>query len=286
MGRGAGKGGREDGSFYYEMVKHPLAKLDRAEIEAHPWPDPFDPARTAGVREKFERMREETDKAIVGKFTTSIWEQATYLCGLQNFLEALALEPEAAGAVLDKTCDVAMGLAEVGLNAAGDLIDIFRLSGEDLGTQRSSLISPGMYERFVRPRHARLWTYVKSRLKEINPQAKMMLHSCGAVRAFIPAWIEMGLDVLDPIQPSAAGMAAKGLKADFGDRLSFHGGLDLQEILPHGTPEQVKAHVRETLAALAPGGGYILSPAHNVQSDVPAENLIAIRDALLEQEGE
>jgi uroporphyrinogen decarboxylase len=107
-----------------------------------------------------------------------------------------------------------------------------------------------------------------------------MLHSCGNVRAFIPSWMEMGLNVLDPIQPRAEGMEPHGLKQDFGQKLVFHGGIDLQHVLPLGTPDEVKAEVRRYIQALAPGGGYIVAPAHNVQSDVPPENLVAIRDAI------
>ena len=273
---------RDDGSYYFEMVRHPLSTPTFQDVADFPWPDPYDPARVEGVREKFLHLRSETDKAIIGKFTTSIWEQSTYLVGLQSFLEMLALQPALAGAILDKTCDVAIGLADVGLKAAGDLIDVFRLSGEDLGTQNSALISPKMYDRCVRPHHERLWSFIKKKLAEINPNARLMLHSCGSVRAFIPAWIEMGLDILDPVQPNIAGMSPPDLKREFGSRLVFHGGIDIQQILPNGTPEQVKSHVREQIRAFGSGGGYIVAPAHNVQSDVPVANLIALRDAVLE----
>jgi uroporphyrinogen decarboxylase len=137
-----------------------------------------------------------------------------------------------------------------------------------------------MYDNIVRPRHERLWSYIRTRLAEINPGVKLMLHSCGNVRPFISRWIEMGLDILDPIQPNAAGMSPKELKADFGSKLTFHGGIDLQHILPYGSVAEVRQHVADYIQALAPGGGYILAPAHNVQSDVPPENLTAIRDAL------
>jgi uroporphyrinogen decarboxylase len=270
-----------NGSYYFEMVKHPLANPGWQALRDFPWPDPYDPARVKDVREKFLRYRRATDKSIASKFTTSIWEQATYLVGLQTWLELMVENPDLAGAILDKTCEVALGLADVGLAAAGDLIDIFRLSGEDLGTQTNALISPAMYDRIVRPRHERLWSFIKGRLADTNPGVKLMLHSCGNVRPFISRWIEMGLDILDPIQPNAVGMSPKGLKADFGSRLTFHGGIDLQEVLPYGSVADVRQHVAQTIQALAPGGGYIVAPAHNVQSDVPPENLVAIRDTIV-----
>jgi uroporphyrinogen decarboxylase len=281
-GVGRAKVIRDDGSYYFEMIKNPLCNPTLQQIKDFPWPDPYDPARVEGVREKFLRFRRDTDKAIGGKFTTSIWEQASYLVGIQNWLELMALQPDIACAIMDKTCEVAIGFADVGLKAVGDLIDIYRLSGEDLGTQTSSLISPKMFDRYVRPFHKRLWSYVKNRLADINPDAKMFLHSCGNVRAFIPAWIDLGLDILNPVQPTVAGMQPLELKQEFGSRLVFHGGIDTQQILPNGTPEQVKSHVKECIQAFAPGGGYIAAPAHNVQSDVPVANLIALRDAVLE----
>jgi uroporphyrinogen decarboxylase len=107
-----------------------------------------------------------------------------------------------------------------------------------------------------------------------------MLHSCGNIRPFIPTWIEMGLDILDPIQPRARGMEPEGLKRDFGEILVFHGGLDIQSTLPFGTTEEVAEEVKRYIRALAPGGGYIIAPAHNVQSDVPPQNLVSVRDAI------
>ena len=175
-----------------------------------------------------------------------------------------------------------MGLDEVGIEAAGEYVDILRLSGEDLGTQEGPMISLPMFRRLIRPYMEKLWRFAKKKLLEKNPGAKIMLHSCGSVRWVIPDWIEMGLDILDPIQPKAKGMDPFQLKADFGDKLSFHGGIDAQYILPFGTVEEVRQYTRKYIQALAPGGGYIVAPVHNVQGDVPPENLVAMRDAVEE----
>jgi uroporphyrinogen decarboxylase len=142
------------------------------------------------------------------------------------------------------------------------------------------MISPKLFNALVQPRFARLWDTAKSLSQAKNPAAKLMLHSCGNVRPFIPTWIEMGLDILDPIQPRARGMEPDGLKRDFGGQLTFHGGLDLQHTLPFGSPAEVQAEVKRYIQALGPGGGYIVAPAHNVQSDVPPANLVAARDAV------
>lgn len=170
----------------------------------------------------------------------------------------------------------------MGIEAAGQYVDLLRLSGEDLGSQEAALISLPMFRRLLRPYLQELWGYAKQKLLEKNPTAKIMLHSCGNVRSFIPDWIEMGLDVLDPIQPNAKGMDPFALKRDFGDRLSFHGGIDAQYVMPFGTTEEMRQHTRKYIQALAPGGGYIVAPVHNVQGDVPPQNLVAMVEAVEE----
>jgi|TARA_B100001964_G_scaffold73791_1_gene83630 uroporphyrinogen decarboxylase len=271
---------REDGSYYYEMVKFPLANATLKDIERYPWPDPEDDGRIACYREQVLQIRRETDRAIMFKPANSIWEQSWWVYGMENWLMDMAMKPGIVCAIMDKITDIAVRLMEIGMDEVGDLIDIVRLSGEDLGTQLAPMISPKMFEEMVRPRFERLWNAARRKIKEKNPQAKLMVHSCGNVRPFIPSWIDMGLDVLDPIQPLAQGMEPEGLKRDFGEQLVFHGGIDLQHLLPFGTREEVMAEVRRYIRALGPGGGYIVAPAHNVQSDAPPANLVAIRDAV------
>jgi uroporphyrinogen decarboxylase len=273
---------RPDGSYYFEMVSHPLAGAAIADIKAYPFPDPYDPGRIEGLREQVIQARKETDKAILAKLSSSIWEQSWWLRGMQQWMCDLIDDPGLVCALMDRVCDVAVGMMDAGLSAVGDLVDIVRLSGEDLGTQDRPMISPGMYRQLVRPRFERLWSFARNKLRQVNPAAKLMLHSCGNVRPFIQDWIDLGLDILDPIQPRARGMEPEALKRDFGDRLVFHGGVDIQYTLPFGSPEEVAQEVRRYIQALAPGGGYLVAPAHNVQSDVPPENLVAIRDAIEE----
>lgn len=279
-GVGRAKVTRDGGSFYYEMVKHPLSGATLEDVEDYPWPDPFDPLRTAEIREKVLWIRQETDKAVMAKFSNSIWEQSWWLYGMQPWLEDLLANPAVPCAIMDKVCEVAVGLMDVGIEAIGDLVDIVRLSGEDLGTQIAPMISPRLFDDTVKPRFEQLWGLAKTKLRKKNPRAKLMLHSCGNVRPFIPTWIDMGLDILDPIQPRAVGMEPENLKRDFGSRLTFHGGIDIQQVLPFGTREDVMEEVRRYIRSLAPGGGYIVAPAHNVQSDVPPANLVAMRDAV------
>ncbi|MCP3920228.1 MAG: uroporphyrinogen decarboxylase [bacterium] len=273
---------RDDGGYYWEMAEHPLAGATLSDIEEFPWPDPDDPGRIDGLREKILAAKEEADKAVMFKSANSIWEQSWWLYGMQSWFIDMLVKPEIVGAIMDRVTDIACRTMELGMEEVGDLVDIVRLSGEDLGTQAAPMIAPEMFESMVKPRFARLWQVARKKIAEKNPNAKLMVHSCGCIRPFIPTWIDMGLDVLDPIQPRVQGMEPEGLKRDFGAQISFHGGVDLQEVLPFGTPADVMAEVRRYIRALAPGGGYIVAPAHNVQSDVPPANLVAIRDAIAE----
>jgi uroporphyrinogen decarboxylase len=142
------------------------------------------------------------------------------------------------------------------------------------------MISLSLYEEMVKPHFKRYWHFVKTKLREKNRNAKMQLHSCGNVRPFIADWIDMGLDILEPVQPNAVGMEPERLKRDFGDHISFSGGIDQQRLLPFGSRNDVIQEVRRYIHSLGAQGGYVVAPAHNVQSDVPPENLVAIRDAI------
>ncbi len=151
-----------------------------------------------------------------------------------------------------------------------------------MGTQQGPLISVPMFRKLVRPHLEKVWKVAKTELNKRNPDGKIMLHSCGSVRPFMRDWADMGLDVLDPIQPRPKNMDTAAIKAEVGDRLAFQGGIDIQYVLPFGTIEEVRQEVRQRIKDLAPGGGYLLAPAHNVQSDVPPQNLVAMRDAVEE----
>ncbi|MFW2366004.1 MAG: uroporphyrinogen decarboxylase family protein [Desulforhopalus sp.] len=270
------------GGYYNEMTDAPLKDASIKDLEDFDWPDPYDPGVVEGVREYYRQIHNETDFAILTKFGGAVFEQAWYLRGMEKFMMDLAMDPEFVEALLKKIYKVQLGLDGVLIEAAGEYVDILRLSGEDMGSQENPLISLPMFRQMVRPHLEKLWGYAKEKLQAKNPKAKIMLHSCGAIKPFIPDWIDMGLDVLDPIQPRAKGMDPFGLKADFGDKLTFHGGIDAQHFLPFGTEEEVRQETRKYIQALAPGGGYICAPVHNVQGDVPPENLIAMRDAVEE----
>jgi len=270
------------GSFDYQFEKHPLRDAKIRDLEHYDWPDPDNPGRIKGLAEKCEYLYKNTDFALVGKFGTPIFEQAFYLRGLYQWLIDLVSDPEFAGALMDKLTDIAIGMVGVGLRACGRYIQILRLAGDDIGHQRGTFISPELFRKLVKPRFARLYSAAKTDFLNYNPNGNLMVHVDGDVYPIIEDYIEMGLDILNPVQPSVADMEHKRLKSEFGSRLSFHGGIDIQGVLVSGTPAEVKTEARKTIATLAVKGGYILAPAHYLQHDMPPENIIALRDAVLE----
>ncbi len=144
------------------------------------------------------------------------------------------------------------------------------------------LFPPRMFRKLIKPRFARLYRASKEMAHQFNPKCKLIAHTDGDVYPIIPDYIEMGLDMLNPVQPYVAEMDHERLKHEFGDRLSFHGGIDIQRALPFGTPEEVRAEAIKTMRALGKEGGYILAPTHYVQPDVPPENMVVLRDAVME----
>jgi uroporphyrinogen decarboxylase len=268
------------GGVYLNEVSHsPLERATLADLDTYPWPDPHDPGRVEGLAEEARRLYEETDLAIMGRFGGPILEQAAYLRGWQQWLMDMVADSEFARALLEKIADIVIALDEAGLRAAGKYLSIFKVSGEDFGMQDRPLFSMRTWRELVRPVLERRWRAARAVLDEVAPHVRLLLHSDGAIRPFIPEIIECGIDVIDPVQPRCVGMDLYELKRDFGDRLAFHGAVDTQEVLPFGSEEDVEREVIRCIDALAQGGGYILAPVHNVQADVPARNLIAMCEA-------
>jgi uroporphyrinogen decarboxylase len=224
----------------------------------------------AGLAERARQLYEQTDYALVAHLPGGIFETALYLRGFAAFLADLKRNRRFAEKLLNKVFEVICGEYEVMLNAVGPYVHMVE-TADDLGIQTGPMISPRLYRELVKPLHRQLFAAIKARTS-----AKIFMHSCGGVRPFIEDLIEIGLDVLNPIQPHAAGMEAGALKRDFGDRLSFHGGIDEQYTLPRGTPQEVAAEARRVLEIMSPGSGYILAPAHNFQPDTPPENIVAM----------
>ena len=222
-------------------------------------------------------LRAGTDRAILGKFGGNLLEMGQFYYRMDNFLMLLAGDPKRAHAFLDALVEIYMRKLETFLAAVGPYIDIIGF-GDDLGAQNSPQISPKMYREFFKPRHALMW----ARAKQLA-NVKVMLHCCGAVRPLLPELIDAGLDAINPVQISCRGMEAEGLKRDFGNDLCFWGGgCDTQRILPTATPQEVRAHVLHQCQVLAPGGGFVFQQVHNIMANVPAQNTIAMFDAIRE----
>jgi uroporphyrinogen decarboxylase len=246
-----------------------------AAIERHRWPDPEDPGRYRGLRERARELHEETDFAVVLQINCSFFLRCAELRGWENFYSDLAANPEFARALMDRFLDVRLRMAERALAEVGDNIDVAMVSSDDLGMNDRPLISPKMYRELVKPLQKKMFDFFKDRTR-----AKRFYHCDGAIYPLIEDLIEIGIEALNPIQVSATGMEdTKKLKAEFGDRLAFWGGVDTHRVLPFGTPEDVRREVHRRIQDLGPGGGYVLCSVHNIQPEVPPENVVAVFDA-------
>lgn len=225
-----------------------------------------------------KKIREETDYAIAGIFGGHIFAASQLVRGMANFMCDLAINEPLVTALLETIVDLHCEEFDHYMAALEPYLDLVCIA-DDLGAQQGPQIDPAMWRRIVKPPMKRLYGYMKSRMKH----AKLFLHSCGSVYAFIPELIEMGVDILNPIQVSAANMNTQKLKAEFGKDLIFWGGgCNTQSVLPLGTPEDVREEVKRRLGDLAPGGGYVFAQVHNIQPDVPPENIVAMWETALE----
>jgi uroporphyrinogen decarboxylase len=263
----------EDG-LYYDQDTGPLAgEITVADIAKHPWPDPHDAERTRGLRERVQAARDGSDRAVCMGVRGSIVHLSQYLRGFEDWYYDMAGDQEVIGALLDALLEVLLPVIDAQLKAAGDLCDIIFL-GDDIGAQNGLQVSPDTYRKVIMPRHRKVFEAVRRGA----PEAFIGMHTCGSVVDVIDDLIEIGVQVLNPIQVSARDMEPRALKERFGDRLSFWGAMDTQQTLPFGTEDEVRAEVRDRVGVLGEGGGYILSAVHNVQPDVPTENLLAMFD--------
>ncbi len=259
---------------------HPLLEATTVEeVENYPgWPDMRDPSRVAHVRAQARALAEAGEYAILATpWLLFPFERAYAMQGLENFLLNMGLHPEFAVALLRKNAEMCKTLMGVFLEELGDNVDMIKI-GDDLGTQQSLMISPKMYRTMLKPIHADFIRFIKERTK-----AKVFFHTDGDVEPLIEDFIEIGVDILNPIQTSAGKMAdLVSLKAKYGDRIVFCGAIDTHRVLPYGTPDEVRAEVKRVIEALAPGGGFMLGPVHTVMDDVPGENVLAMVDAVEE----
>ncbi len=259
---------------------HPLSQATAIEeIEAYPgWPDMSDPTRIAHVKETATRLAEQNEYAIMATpWLLFPFERAQAMQSLDVFLTNMAMYPEFAQALLLKITDICKALMGPFLEELGDNVDIIKI-GDDLGTQEQLMISPAMYREILKPLHSDFIQFIKERTK-----AKIFFHTDGDVFPLIDDFIEIGVDILNPIQTSAGRMSdLEALKKRYGKNIVFCGGIDTHRVLPHGTPETVREEVRRVMQILGPGGGYMATAVHTVMNDVPPENVLAMVDAVEE----
>ncbi len=260
---------------YYDVVGHPLSDTESLDdLEKFRWPLGDDPGRVEGLREEAEYLYRNTPYSLIGGLGgVDIFEVCWFLRGYENALMDMVINQEFAHAMLRKIVDIQKTKFDLYLDAVGDYIDAIMLV-DDFATQHSLFISPETFRQMLKPYYKEVIEHVKQRTR-----AKVLLHSCGAVRPLLPDLIELGVEAIQPVQVSAVGMDTRELKQEFGKRLSFWGGgCDSQNILPYGSVDDVKAEVAKRMSDLAPGGGFVFSPVHNIQYDVPAENIVAMFD--------
>ncbi|MBU0491914.1 MAG: hypothetical protein KKA73_13510 [Chloroflexi bacterium] len=264
-----------DFSTYDEYAGYPLAGAQTvADVEIWDgWPSP-DHWDTGSLKARIQALNRDTPYHIryeVG----GIFEWSWALVGLERFLVDLKRRPAVPCAIMDCFTDRYIANVTRVLAAADGLLDMV-YTYDDVGMQTGLLMSPRMWREFILPRHQRL----NAAIRRADPAVKIMYHSCGAVYPLIAAFAdEMNIDVLNPLQPRATGMDPARIKNEFGARLAFHGGIDIQHTLPYGTPAEVQSEVQERCRVLGRGGGYVCASAHYIQADTPLDNVLALYTA-------
>ncbi|OIO93527.1 MAG: hypothetical protein AUK03_08095 [Anaerolineae bacterium CG2_30_64_16] len=263
--------------LYFTAVRHPLAgAITVDDVARYPWPDTGASRRIAGLHDLAAAYRAQGRAVMIKGVLAGIFEMAQRVRGMAPLMMDMASGEALAGALLDKMVELKLAFWEMALPQLRDVVDVIS-EADDYGTQVSQLISPRMFRQMIKPRLAILF----GRIHALAPGAKLFFHSCGNVRPLLPDFIELGVDILNPVHVRATGMNPARLKRDFGrDIVFWGGGVDTQDVLPHGTPAEVRDDVRRNIEALAPGGGFVFNTVHNIQADVPPENIVAMVEAL------
>lgn len=263
------------GGFYFDMYHHPLANAETlADFRAYPFPDPLNEGRYSNLRPEAEAAVERGKAVALAGFGAGILEIYSWLRGYEQFYTDLALNPEFVGYMLDRLVEFKQAYWERVLPELGQWVDV-ACEHDDLAGQRALLFSPDTYRTLVKPRHKKLFHFIKD-----HAPVKLFYHTDGAIRPLIGDLMDAGMDILNPVQFTAANMELKSLKQEFGRDLVFWGaGVDTQGVLGSGTPAEVKADVKRNIEALAPGGGFIFATVHDIQANVPPENIMAMWEA-------
>ncbi len=260
----------------WQITRHPLRDATADDLAAFPWPEPrIDEALLAAWEAEAKGLKHDGRYIVVGEHPVyGILELGCWMCGYDDFLMRLAVDPDFVLRFFDRVYAIQSGIIEQYYSVLGPHIDL-TTSGDDFGGQNGPLISPRMFERFIAP-------YFAARIARTKQLTGGFFwhHSCGSVTDLLDQIIGCGVDILNPMQTSAAKMAPERLKADFGERVVFWGGVDVQRFLPFATPDQVRERVAELARILGRDGGYVMAPAHEMQDDIPPENIVAWIEAV------
>jgi len=259
--------------LYWDIIESPLRGATVSDLEKYPFPkiDDIDPNEMDLIIKEAKYLYEQTDYIICAKHPVyGVFEMGCWMCGFDDFLLKMALDEEFVFRFFDIFYEYQKGITELYYKELGKYIH-YTSSGDDFAMQLNTFMSVDMFDRMIKP-------YFKDRitLTKTFTDAKFLHHSCGTVHSLIPSLIDAGVDILNPIQPVTDLMSPKTLKNDFGGKIVFHGGLDTQQVLPFGTKETIEKEVDNLLSVMQPNGGYIFAAAHNLQGDVPPENIAAM----------
>lgn len=269
--------------YWFSLVKNPLKEVDFNQeniIEDFEWPDAGSKLRFAGLRNKAIQFRNQGKIVMTKGLCAGLFEMHQRVRGMENAMLDPFLFVENSDKLIGKLADLKIEFWDAALDELGDVVDIVG-EGDDYGTQQSQLISPEQFRDYYKPHFSRVLSFIKQKA----PNVKLLFHSCGNVRPIIPDIIEMGADILNPVHVNATGMEPVQLKKDFGKDIVFWGGgVDTQHILPSGTVDDVNDDVKKNIDALAPGGGFVFSTVHNIQAEVPPENIMAMWKTLMDSD--
>lgn len=265
------------GGFYFDYVEYPLKDLESPEeLEAHTWPNTADLSRNEGILEEVKALVEEKDPFIITSFKGT-FEQAWSMRGMENMLADMLEDPDLFHALMRKVFEVQKALYGPFLEMLSPYLGLVCFT-DDIGGQHSLLMSRNTYREMIFPYHKEMVAFIREKC----PNAKVSLHSCGSVVPILDDIVELGVDVLNPVQTAAAGMDIHYLKERYGDKLSFWGGIDTQNMLSFANVDTVRKSIKETQKVLGAGGGYLYAPCHCIQANTPVENIMALFESYLD----
>ncbi len=269
---------RPAGGYWYDLADHPLKEGTIEELEKFQFPAPRDPNRIEGLAAKARDLLENTDRAItINSPTAGVFEHSYWLRGIEPLFSDMAFNKKYVEALAERVVEWQLEFWDFVLDEVGPYVHVVKL-GDDLGGQHGPLFSPDLYREIYKPRHRRLTDLIHHKTG-----AKVFFHTCGSIYWAMPDIIESGMDIVNPVQVSARDMEPARLKREFGrDVVFWGGGADATKTMTFGTPEDVKEEVKKHIHDLAPGGGFVFGSIHNIQAEVPPENIVALYEAAYE----